>query len=66
MRAVTQAQKEAIIGRIIEVWMCGNNKYLRLGQLIANATHCSDLFYIDDTQLADAVESFAARSEGEL
>lgn len=35
-----------------------NNPNLRLGQLLSNATHGSDLYYITDKDLLDALETF--------
>jgi hypothetical protein len=57
-RAVTTTQKELILHRLLEVWDRGNNKQLRLGQLIENAAFNKDLFYMEDLELADAVEKF--------
>ncbi len=60
-RAVTPAQKRAIVERILTVWE--KTPELRLGQLIVNVMNGLDdehttrkLFYVEDEALAERLE----------
>lgn len=59
-RAHKPEQKRAIIERLYAAWLAKPD--LRLGQLIANATHqCTgqdDPFYIEDERLIEALEVY--------
>jgi hypothetical protein len=63
-RAETDEQKEAIVRRILDVWM--QFPELRLGQLLVNGltttgTFQRSLFYLEDEKLVALLERFEAR-----
>lgn len=67
-RAVTVAQKQAVINRIYEAWISPKGEHLRLGQLIGNALSCSpdnsdapDIFYVEDDHIAEAIENYRSK-----
>ena len=55
-RALTPAEKRAVIERIHAAWIAVPHQ--RLGQLIANACG-GDAFYTENTTLAELCEAFA-------
>lgn len=63
-RAVTDAQKEAVMLRIMSAWRTPGVDQLRLGQFIENVIFemkPGNIFNIEDEALAEACEAFAAR-----
>lgn len=67
-RAVTVAQKQAVINRIYEAWISPKGEHMRLGQLIGNALSRSpdnsdtpDIFYIEDNHIAEAIEDYRSK-----
>lgn len=61
-RAYTPEEKRAILNRIYVVWLQKPSQ--RLGQLLENSTDgLKDMFYIEDTQLAEACEEFVERTK---
>jgi hypothetical protein len=56
-RALTPAEKRAVIERIHAAWIAVPHQ--RLGQLIANACRDKFIFYTKDTTLAELCEAFA-------
>jgi len=67
-RAVTVAQKQAVINRIYEAWISPKGEHLRLGQLIGNALSCSpdnsdapDVFCVEDNHIAEAIENYRSK-----
>jgi len=60
-RAHTVSEKEAIMRRILEVWKCMPE--LRFGQMLSNviALNGKELFYIEDTDLAEKSEEFVSK-----
>lgn len=57
------ADQRKIIERILKVWQA--HPYLRLGQLIENATaNKVDLFVIDNGQLAQMIEVYGDQTTG--
>lgn len=59
-RARTPEQKRAIMERVLAAWLRLPEQ--RLCQLIVNACHRSDVFYVEDEPLAERVEGFSARA----
>lgn len=55
-RAITNAQKRAVIERIFVAWC--ERPSMRLGQLLENANGRCCLFYAEDSDLATLVERF--------
>lgn len=59
-RAETPEHKRAVIERIYNMWCQVPSQ--RLGQLISNASACSDIFsdifYAEDETLANAIEEY--------
>lgn len=57
-RAITEEQKREIIEAIYQIWISGNNHYLRLGQMleIAKGNISNDLFYIEDYDLVEKLK----------
>jgi hypothetical protein len=53
-RAETPEQKRAVVERVLRGWLA--RPYLRLGQLLVNAAHNNDLFYLEDEHLAKRVD----------
>lgn len=35
-----------------------NYPYLRIGQIISNATHAKDCYYVNDQELLEGIEAF--------
>mgnify|MGYP001595879531 CR=1 FL=1 len=62
-RALTDAEKRAVLDVIYEAWIQPNVRLQRLGQLLFNAGRVPkervDLFSIEDTMLASLVARFA-------
>jgi hypothetical protein len=54
-RALTEAQKEEVIGKVLSAWK--RLKYLRLGQLLIAANQ-GDLFVTEDFVLVERIEKF--------
>jgi len=54
-RALTEAQKEEVIGKVLSAWK--RLKYLRLGQLLIAANQ-GDLFCTEDFVLVERIEKF--------
>lgn len=63
-RAITEAQKKAIIDVVYEIWI--SNPELRLGQLIANSINERSLFHVEDGELRDALLRFDAQYGGDV
>lgn len=57
-RAITDKQKEEIMGRLLALWK--TEKLLRLGQLIENAFKQVDtpIYYTEDYDLIDKLEKY--------
>ena len=54
-RAMTDEQKEEVIGKVLSAWK--RLKHLRLGQLLI-AVNQGDLFYTEDFVLIERLEKF--------
>lgn len=62
-RALTDAEKRAVLDRIYIVWTLPGLRLMRLGQLLVNVARALrpvDLFYVEDDELARRAETFAA------
>ena len=55
-RALTPAQKKEVINRLYVAWL--SDPDLRLGQLIVNALPENRMFYIEDFELVESLESY--------
>jgi hypothetical protein len=55
-RALTANEKRAVLERILEIWTRGDNRHLRLGQLIHNSIVHAPLYFIEDGELAEMIE----------
>ena len=53
-RAVTPQAKRDVVERLLSMWLGYSEQ--RLGQLLVNVSGSRDLYYIEDTKLAELVE----------
>lgn len=62
-RTKTYEEKRMLMERILAIWASSKCSSLRLGQLLDNAHPTGGaLFYIEDRDLAEAVEAFEERN----
>lgn len=74
-RAQTPAQKKKILERLEKVWNTGDNKYLRLGQLLTivfekgkfnergEPEHLMCFFYTEDEDFIKKVEEYGSNNQ---
>lgn len=56
-RAKSEVEKQEIIERLYSLWIDGDNKYLRFGQLIGNYIRDEqELYNIEDFELVEKLE----------
>jgi hypothetical protein len=59
--AVAELSKREVVERVLRVWEA--NPKLRLGQLLHNATHGVDIFYLYDDEFSKLLELYLPKSK---